>query len=56
MKGRRVHFLPAGRKRPLCKSPGTGVSSDPAATTCPRCIALARRELANLTPAHRIPT
>jgi len=43
MRRRRIHYLPPGRKRPLCKSPGTGVSSDRADTTCPRCLALSQR-------------
>jgi len=50
-KRRRVHYLPLGKKRALCASPGTAVSSEPQGVTCPRCVALLKLYPARLAPA-----
>jgi len=50
-KRRRVHYLPLGKRRALCASPGTAVSSEPQGVTCPRCVALLKLYPARLVPA-----
>jgi len=54
-KRRRVHYLPLGKRRALCASPGTAVSSEVVGVTCPRCLALLKLAPARIAaaPAQR---